>query len=439
MDLTTDESPTVCDLYESLSEPQRRFLGREFKLVRRVPASLAFLRSVPYPLGQDTADAIAALVRNYVYPWPDLRARYLLPWVCDRLAGEEGVASLMHLVGRPEVEIAAQFADPEEYREYREGTDFSYSLTGVRDAEVEDECASLRQLLEAAAEGGLFRLGLSVPLPVPLGPPSLTRVPLVDGEWIDRHLVGLVEWFAELVAAGYRRMPALDPHPLAWHRLYPPGTDWLLPTEADREKVAEFRQRAEARLNGFRGRAREIDGRAFVHFDDYARWGGRVVPGDLLARRTPGLVVTSWNAWIDAESDDGRLDLYGVVATRLDHPGGLRVGCEYAGTPPAILESAERLRSAAVAELRELAVDRTVRTNPADILTHSQVKIIDVLRRRPWLTADELAVEVGCDRSRLYQRGGLNELTRREPPIVILRTDGRRYALADVPSDLSGR
>ncbi|VTT98781.1 Uncharacterized protein OS=Anaerobaculum mobile (strain ATCC BAA-54 / DSM 13181 / NGA) GN=Anamo_1175 PE=4 SV=1 [Gemmataceae bacterium] len=432
----TRECPvTVCELYEELTELERRFLSREFKLARRVPASLAFLRSMPYPLGRDTAAAVAALVRNYVYPWSDVRSRYLLSWVCDRLTGEDGICALTAFAEHPE-EIAALFGTPEEFREYEEGTDFTYGLAGIRDAEVDEECDSLQRVLEAATEDGLFRLGLSVPLPLPLGPPSLTRVPLLDGHWIDRHLVELAEWCAELGAAGYCRMPALDPHPLAWYRFYPPGTDWCLATEASPAAGAEIRHQVGAKLNRFRGGTCEIDGRTYLDFDDYAGWDRRVVPGDLTARRTAGIVVASWNAWVEAGSDGGRIDLHGEVVTKLDHPGGLRAWSDYAGMSPASLESAERVRSATVAELRELAVDRTVRTDPAGILTQVQIQIIDALRRHPWISAEVLAEEALVSKQTLFNPGGLKELLNRDPPLVIRGPQKRGYALADVTPDV---
>jgi hypothetical protein len=432
-----DRQPSSCELYEGLTDHERRHLSREFVLTRRIPAGLALLRAVPYPLGNDTAAAVTEISRRYVYPWPDFRARYLLPWACDRLAGEEGVTRLPLFGERSGEEVVGLFPDPDDFRDFNDGTDYTYGLAGRRDAEVDEECDALQELVRAAAADELFDLGVSVPLPLPLGTASLTRIPLGEGQWLHRHVVELAEYCAELTAAGYRRLPALDPHRLAWHRVYPPDTDWRNPREADPGAVAELRQRASARLRRYPGRAREVGGQPQIHLDDYAGWNRRLVPDDLLARRATGIVVESWNAWVDQESDGGRVDLCDFVVARVAHPVTVRQGLECAPLDSAACGAALRLRAEAVSELRALAADHVIRTRPDELFTPVQLVILQALEEESPLTADKLYKRAGYSRARLYQPGGIKELMQRDPPLVALSPDRRGYMLTSVRTDRS--
>ncbi len=434
-----DRQPTSCDLHEGLTDGERRLLSQEFILTRRIPAGLALLRTVPYPLTEDTAATVAEISRRYVFPWPDLRARYLLNWVCARLTSEEGVTLLPLSGGRSGEEAAGLFPDPDDLRDFTNGTDFTYGLAGRRDAEVEEDCDSLQRIIEAAATDKLFELGVAVALPLPLGSPSLTRIPLVEGVWIHRHVVELAEWCAELVTAGYRRLPSLDPHRLAWHRVYPRDTDWTTPREADPDAIAELRQRASARLGRYRGRAREVGGGTHLHIDDYAEWKHRLVPKDLLAQRTPGIVVESWNAWIGQASDDGRVDFLGELVTRVAHPVAVRQGVDFAPMEPAACSASQRRRSEAVLELRALAADRVIRTRPEELFTQVQLAILQALAENSTLTADELKKKTGYSRARLYQSGGIKELMQRDPPLVVLTPEKRGYMLTDVRPEVAER
>jgi len=128
-----DLPPWVCGLYEGLTNPERKFLTYEATLSLRTPASLAFMRAVPYPLSEDTAAVVAKIVERYVYPWPDLHLRYLTLWARGRLDPERTITELPAFREQPEVNYATYFPDPADLRDYRYGTDFTYGLSGIRD------------------------------------------------------------------------------------------------------------------------------------------------------------------------------------------------------------------------------------------------------------------------------------------------------------------
>lgn len=428
-----DADPTIVgnDLHSSLGEPERAHLTREFHLTRRLTDSLALLRATPYPLDTETAGAVAAAAQRHVLPWPTVRDRHLVAWVGERMVadGEAGYAP------RPGDDPADSFPDPSERREFERRADFTHGLTHVRDAEVEEECDALRRVIEALASEERGLAGVALPLALPLGPPSLGLVPLVEGEWVDRHTIALAEWMAALTAAGYTRLPAFDPHRLAWHRVYPPRTDWTRPVEAADGEVCELRREAAANLERFGGRTWRFDGRPHVRFADYCGWAGRRVAGDLAGRLTAGLVVTAWNAWIDRHADrDGRVHYLGEVFGRLHHPFEVESGRHFTPQSDEAAAAGVQGRAAALREWRALADEPAGRIGPEDIFSPYQLAVLQALERLEGTgvaaTADRLSAEAGYDRSRLYQTHGIKELMARVPPLVVKGPKGAGYRLA---------
>src|SRR5262249_40374925 len=141
---------------------------------------------------------------------------------------------------------------------------------------------------------------------------------LVDGAWIDRYVVELAEWSATLLQDGFQRLPAIDEHPLAWDRFYPPETHWSVPHEATNDQVAGAWEQVCKKLATWSGRTKYIDGRLYLHFDDYLRWPKRGIPGELEAHCKEGLVISSWNAYLDREWGGGEAQITPwVVASKI--------------------------------------------------------------------------------------------------------------------------
>ena len=59
-----DRTAAGNDLFSTLGNPERAYLTREFQLSLRLSASLALMRTTPYPLDADTAEALAAVVSS---------------------------------------------------------------------------------------------------------------------------------------------------------------------------------------------------------------------------------------------------------------------------------------------------------------------------------------------------------------------------------------
>ena len=75
---------------------------------------------------------------------------------------------------------------------------------------------------------------------------------------------------------------------------------------------------ADGHLLKFAGRVRQIDDRPYLSFPDYQEWRGRLVKNGLLKKVETGIVRSSWNAWIEANANDGVTSLAGVQVQRID-------------------------------------------------------------------------------------------------------------------------
>ena len=76
-------------------------------------------------------------------------------------------------------------------------------------------------------------------------------------------------------------------------------------------------QQTRKHLAGFRGRARVVDEREYVNFEDYVKWKGRRNKGELKSGMRTGPVVSSWNQWVEAQGGEGVATLGGVKVEKL--------------------------------------------------------------------------------------------------------------------------
>ncbi len=70
-------------------------------------------------------------------------------------------------------------------------------------------------------------------------------------------------------------------------------------------------------LAGFPGRTRVIDERLYLSFADYLKWRGRRNKGDLESGMRTGLVVSSWNQWVEEHNGRGVVTLAGMHVSKL--------------------------------------------------------------------------------------------------------------------------
>jgi hypothetical protein len=343
-------------------------------------------QQLPFPLDAETAAAIQAAITHRVESWTNLRdVGDLDGWVLDSFVGEgkrllpEG-AWRVHadpdmqalLPPPPEDELRAAFADDASYQAFVAGEDFRNGLADVPDVVFDERREAVKQAIQTLIDQGELQAGRVLRLDrVPLV--FLQEVPLIDGIWVDRTVLMLAEWAVLLAKRGFVLRDSDDQHAFAWHTMQHSDSEGIARTDA-----WALRATADAHLAGFPGRAREIDGRPYLHLEDYAGWKGRWLKGKLLAQVEDGIVAEGWNGWVAARGGEGVAVLAGVPvgpipcyaadAVTTVHPIDAVPGklvdretlirsiraCTAAGQGTALLEAAQRWREVACSLLHDL-------------------------------------------------------------------------------------
>jgi hypothetical protein len=432
-------------VYDQLTPPQEERLRQEGALPGGVLEAVACWARTPYPLDREAAAALRAAGGQFVLPWEIIRSHGITRWVV-RAYEEQGYAPVSGWVRDGEgadLDYARScFPDEASFEDFMAGEDFTHGLAGVRDAELEAKAEELEDEMDGLVDGGEVQGGYCVRLEcVPFDNWLLKFVPLVGGKWVDRYWVELAEWCALLTGRGYERLPAADPHALAWERFYPPGTDWSAAVEADPSVLRSAGREARQRLEVFQGGTKDIGGRIYLCFKDYLRWPRRKLRGDLgaLALPEPGLLVRSWNEWAEARSRAGDPYVEWVTVGDLPHPDQ-HFGDAAMNTmedEPA-LEGALAARQHALAGLFQLGRE-AARARGEDekvfVPSELQQRIYAALYRKQ-LTTTQLLGAAGGDRRQLFGPWGLPGLMERG--LVRNDHDRKGYYRPDAPPLLDG-
>ena len=262
---------------------------------------------LPFPLDSETAAAVEAAMKHHVLTWELLEdGDELDEWVSDSFIAEGKThlpynayglrrSDQSHHPGTPVGDgIRELFEDSEAFEKFLSGSDYSYGLADVPDAEYEARYGAVLQCMKNQEEPGRV-----VELPT-VPQPFLREVPLVDGDWIDRYIVELAEWGARIGEKVYLIEEAEDSHPLAWGRILDPEDK----SEVSTVVTGKLWQQVRRHLARFPGRTREMDGRSCLSFKDYLAWRWRWVRGDLKSGLQEGLTLSRWNQWIEAQGGE---------------------------------------------------------------------------------------------------------------------------------------
>ena len=281
-------------------------------------------REMPYPLDSQTAATVQAAIQHYVTTWEQLEDdETIKDWLLDHLINQ-GATQLLYeyyefsdgkycprVDEANEKEVQACFRDKAQFERFRSGEDYSNGLADITDAEFNAHYDRMVTALHSLADSGKVQAGATVYLEtVPM--PFLREVPLIKGVWLDRHILELAEWGALLEVKGYNLQEAEDSHPQA-----PDGLVRSNGAEADQSEITRLRRQVVRSLAKFPGRIRKIDGRLYIHFEDYRTWRGRKLKGDLHSNIQRGLVTASWDTWVNAQGGEGVAALAGVPVTLL--------------------------------------------------------------------------------------------------------------------------
>ena len=308
---------------------QGRFLIAELKSLLREQALGRRMRwnqirvgiETPYPLDSETAAAVEAAKQHYVMTWELLEeGDDLGQWLLESFLAKgntalpDGAYGMMsgakHLYSKvpTEDEVRPLFEDAESFQKFLDGEDYSYGLADVPDAEYDEHYEALVEAIKGVAKQGIVVDMPSVPHQF------LQEAPLVDGDWIDGYIVELAEWGARLVEKGLLLEESGDYHPMAWKRIINQEHG----SEACAAVSMKLWQQTRKRLAAFPGSTRVIDERQYLNFADYLKWRGRRNKGDLKSGMRRGLVVSSWNQWVESQGGEGVATLAGVASGILD-------------------------------------------------------------------------------------------------------------------------
>jgi len=272
-----------------------------------------------YPLDPETASAVDAAQKHHVMSWEESEeGGDLDTWLLRNYLAEgkmalpdgaylvrDGIESRYHPIPSPN-EVRALFKDEDSFRKFQDVADYSYGLADVPDAAYEERYEELLQAVKGVVKAGTF-------VDLPTVPHDFLReAPLIDGDWIDRHVVALAEWGATIRKEGYAVEDSEDHHPLAWCRIVDPTDGSKLPEAV----LAKLRQDATEHIQSFPGRIKEIDGRPYLSFSDYVKWG-RQREDDPAPDRHYGINMRRWNQRVEADEKDDAAILAGVTVGEL--------------------------------------------------------------------------------------------------------------------------
>jgi hypothetical protein len=398
--------------------------------------AIAQVSRVPYPIDRDTALALDAASKHAVMTRSELE-RFCEDQVREKFVDEGSIEIPQWPIIVDPFDLHLEFETNETYEAYVSGTDYHHGLTDVHDRVFEQAYDhALDDIRGWIKSGELKRGGILRLVSVPFSDVSLKYVPVIAGRWIDRHFIYLAEWCTHLLDRGFTRLPALDDHPLAFDRFFPPRTNWSRPNEADDSQIATAEAEAKAHLDKYPGRTRNIEGRVYLHFRDYARWPDRWLRGDFKRLYESGVSLQSWNDCVVRRGNqEGMTTFYGVMLDVFDMDPDFREGQDFVVidlTPPDDEEDEDMLFSP-IDVRRKLAKERSLRKlilsklvefgqeeyHPSKLVPNKfQRAILFFLDKRALRTgalADELASLAGAPygkdpRRRLFKPRGLLEL-----------------------------
>ncbi|HQA37249.1 MAG TPA: hypothetical protein PKY47_07785 [Acetomicrobium sp.] len=171
-----------------------------------------------------------------------------------------------------------KFDSPKEEDDFLHGRDFNRGLLDVRDEEFDAVLESLLSKVRSLVKNDALEAGWALN---PKDPPNLfmSSIPLIEGNWIDKVALEVLEWHQALLKEGYETHRPEKENLIAWPIVLEEGQD----EEALKGvivKVGDFgildknRQyaifvEAEERINLLRLKERIVDGRAYVSLAEY--------------------------------------------------------------------------------------------------------------------------------------------------------------------------
>ena len=271
-----------------------------------------------YPLSEEMADLLWSLNERTVRTWDEMLASELpamvreyfllqgnraIPWGWDLMrqilvnSGEESKIAA----------ICSKFESPEDGDDFLHGRDFNYGLLDVRDEDFETALESLLEEVRSLVNSGAVEAGWVL---CPKDPPNLfmSSIPLIEGNWIDKKALAVLEWYQSILKMGYEIIRPEEENPVAWPIVLDKRTQDEEAVQGVIVKVEDFGIlnkdeqyaifiEAEERINSLGLQERIIDGRVYVCLADYFDSTGHLLCNEDFEIKD-GIMINSWNRWI---------------------------------------------------------------------------------------------------------------------------------------------
>jgi len=299
-----------------LSLQLQRLLEKESQSLWMDLSWKMYSQKLSYPLDPDTAAAVKAADGDEVITWDEFQdGGFIDQWLMNayRKEGRTELPPWSYLVGRPIVipdievrtreELGTLFSDGGGMQRFLDGEDFQSGFADVTDAEYDERWEAVLGAVKDVVKKGGVQAGRSVTLDS-LPQAFLRKAPLIDNQWIDRHIIELAEWGARMKAKGYEPKGGEDRHPLAWEAFTLIVAGEVSSEEYTQDVEKETWEQTLRHMEKFPGKTRDKGGRQYVCFDDYRKWRGRKVKGNLGSQISEGFLRTSWNVWVEGRSKE---------------------------------------------------------------------------------------------------------------------------------------
>lgn len=425
-----------------LSEAALRFHEIEMTWL---PRELALLSEISIPIERGLAQSLIQSREHEVAPITEIVGCRAVPCAANAFL-EAGRRQITGAGGEP---LPAAFSTVSDHQAYRDGTDFQYGFADVSDEEFSAAVNAVQNFVVNALATSELRLGRNLNVSsFPLGRDVGRQLPLREGHWIDQRLLELTLFWQMVRAQQAVALPAIDPNPGAFQRVFPATTTWPRdsveaglesPAELAESLMQDMRQETHTYVSGLKLDRREIDGLWHVNIEGVATGGDPYLENVIcLGRLTPnktGVVIDDWNRWITEKSPHVN---YGGLTIRLgDIPHSGILPSQYSLEPVDDQETLQK-KSAARRKLIQTLVSHG-RTQRIDSLFTAagikepavgETRIVRALFGRA-MTRKQLAGEVGCNPFTLHKNGWLPRLL--EKQIVIYHPGVGGYYLRDFP------
>ena len=319
----------------------------------------------------------------------------------------------------------------------------------MTDEEFTKAVRAAQGFIDAAIKRSDVQIGCNLNVvSFPLGRDTARQLPLRDDRWIDQHLLEFIFFWSIIDAQSIVTLPALDPNPAAFERVFPSSTVWpadsvaanfKFPAEVEATLIQGWWQEARSYVSSLRLKRKQIDG--LPHFnvasvprtvDGYFR---NVVRLGQPTVNKIGMVIEDWNQWVSERSPQFRHGRLTIRVGKIRHSGILPSQCDFEPVDdPTSLKSKAVARRTLIQTL--VSQGRTERRHTIFIKagirepSAGELAIVSKLFGRA-LSRERLASEVSCDRFTLHKKGWLPRLI--EHNVVICDRHVGGYYLPDFP------